>query len=68
MEKQDQQGPSAEKEKSKSTTQKRKKFKMFVTKEKASQALATFSDAGEFRLALSGTIGNSKIDPNCPRQ
>jgi hypothetical protein len=68
MEKRDQQGPSAEKEKSKSTTQKRKKFKMFVTKEKASQALATFSDAGEFRLALSGTIGNSKIDPNCPRQ
>ncbi len=70
MEKRDQQGPSAEKEKSKSTTQKRKKFKMFVTKEKASQALATFGDAGEFRraLALSGTIVNSKINPNCPRQ
>ena len=43
---------------------------MFVTKEKASQALATFGDAGEFRraLALSGTIVNSKINPNCPRQ
>jgi len=69
MEKRDQQGPLAENEMSK-PTQERKKFKSFITKEKASQALATFSDAGEFRraLALSGTIGNGKINPNCPRQ